>query len=57
MTGVWAAQVSPWHDVFAAAASASAALLGLLFVGLSLHVGLVVLCVLVPATQGPPARP
>jgi hypothetical protein len=40
--GAWAEQVSPWHDVFAAATSASATLLGLLFVGLSLHVRLVV---------------
>src|SRR5258708_7541918 len=39
---MWTDQVSPLHGVFAAAASASAALLGLLFVGLSLHVGLVV---------------
>lgn len=39
---MWADQVSPWHDVFGAAASASAALLGLLFVGLSMHVRLVV---------------
>ena len=76
--GMWTVQVSQWHDIFAAAASASAALLGLLFVGLSLHVRLVVehgdvralarqtltsflvilvtsLCVLIPATQGPPA--
>jgi hypothetical protein len=75
---MWTDQVSPLHGVFAAAASASAALLGLLFVGLSLHVGPVVehedvralarqtftsflvilvtsLCVLIPATQGPPA--